>query len=226
MPVWLAEFLGALLRWLLMLALAPLVSKAIIPQEIADKVVAYGVPTILAWIVVLVPLAWSWFQKWRARKVKLMALEMPPGTSEKDLEAEARKSISKHIPPGVSLFILAVLLSAATVAAAGCRTFTLPSSAAEVANAKQAAKAGVILGDTYETSMGILVELRAAGHISDSAWAEIDDAQRKVNLYGPKLVTAVELWQKFGSRSSFDAVYDDMKAVVDRVAEMRMEVAR
>jgi len=31
MPVWLAEFLGALLRWLLMVALAPLVANAFIP---------------------------------------------------------------------------------------------------------------------------------------------------------------------------------------------------
>jgi len=189
-------------------------------------VLAYGVPTILAWVAVLIPLALSWIQKWRARKLKLLALEMKPGTSEKELDAEAKKSINKNIGTGAMLFLVAVALSIATISLSACASFTLPASGAGIANVRQAEKAVVILGDTYEASMEILVALRGAGKISDSQWAEIDDAQLQVNIYGPQLVSAVEMWRRFGSREGFNANYDEMKRAVNRVAKAKAEVAR
>jgi len=226
MPVWVVEFLGALIRWALATLAGALVVRGVIPQGVADSVVTHGVPALLAWVLVLLPLALSWLQKWKARRVKLLALEMKPGTSEKELDAEARRSISKHVPPAVMLVALALALSAATIAASGCRSVTLPGSALDVTSADQAARCVVILGDTFEASMSILVELRAAGHISDAQWSEIDDAQRAVNTYGPQLVTAVELWRRFGVRANFDASYEEMKHAVDRVARVQAEVIR
>jgi len=226
MPVWAADFFGAFLRWALGVFAGALVVRGIIPKEIADAFVAGMVPQVLAWAIVLSPLALSWFQKWKARKIKLLALEMKPGTSEKELDDEVKRTISKHVPPAAMLVLVALALSAATIAASGCRSFTLPASASGIVNAKQAAKAVVILGETYETSMGIIVELRRAGHVTDAQWAMIDDAQREVNRYGPQLVTAVEMWQRFGTRSGFDTNYDAMKGAVDSVVRVQIEVQR
>jgi len=224
MPVWIAEFLGALLRWALATLTGALVARSIIPQDVADNVVTHGVPTLLAWLLILIPLGLSWLQKWKARKVKLLALEMKPGTSEKELDAEAKRTIQKFIPPTAMLVILAIALSAVTIAASGCRSFTLPAKAKDVATVEQAAKCIALLGQTYETSMEILSELRAAGKISDQDWQTIADAQKNVELYGPQLVSAVETWRQFKSRSAFDTTYEKLKREVDTIAQKQAEV--
>jgi len=110
MPVWIAEFLGALLRWALATLTGALVARSIIPQDVADSVVTHGVPTLLAWLLILIPLGLSWLQKWKARKVKLLALEMKPGTSEKELDAEAKKTLSKYPSTGIGVLLLALTL--------------------------------------------------------------------------------------------------------------------
>lgn len=80
-PVWLT-MLGAVVRHGLTLIMAPLVLKGILTEEM----ILSAVPDVVAWLVVLGALAWSFIQKWLADRKVEEALDMPAGATREQLE--------------------------------------------------------------------------------------------------------------------------------------------
>ena len=75
MPILLSEFLGALLRWLLTGVGMWLMTHGVITADQSTRFLEGAVVAILT-------LAWSLFQKYRARLKFLAALELPAGSGE------------------------------------------------------------------------------------------------------------------------------------------------
>lgn len=77
----LAEFIGAVVRWLLTAAGAYLVAAGVITDEQAGRFVGASVPHVLAVLVLAAPLAWSLWQKYWAG-LKLRAARQLPAHAD------------------------------------------------------------------------------------------------------------------------------------------------
>lgn len=197
MPVWIAELLGALIRWLLMLLLVPLVSRSLITQDIADTILANGVPQILAWIAVLIPLALSWWSKYKARKLKLLALKMPEGTDEKELDAAAKKiKAAASIGPTITTFIVVLVIAA--LAGTGCTTM-LEDRAAGLAGLTELERGKLMYVEAANEWMLVCEEVyssRENGTMSDEDWTKFDAIQHDVRAVSLRLITMRRQWEE------------------------------
>lgn len=212
MPVWIAELLGALIRWLLMLLLVPLVSRSLITQDIADTILANGVPQILAWVAVLIPLALSWWQKYKARKLKLLALAMPPGTDEKELTAKSKQiSGSSSIGPTVTTFIVVVIIAA--LAGTGC-TAMLEDRAAGLAGLSELERGKLQYVEAANEWMLVGEEIysdRQSGALTDAEWAEFDALQNGVRAVSLRLIAMRRQWEETGVKpAGWDAAMAEL----------------
>ncbi len=77
------QAIGSLLRYGLIGLSAYLVKHGIWSDSLAERFVEAAVPALVA-------IAWSFYQKYRARVEKLTALMLPPGSTENDLKAHIK----------------------------------------------------------------------------------------------------------------------------------------
>lgn len=197
MPIWIAELLGALVRWLLMLMLVPLVSRSLITQDIADTILANGVPQILAWVAVLVPLALSWWSKYKARKLKLLALAMPPGTDEKELAVKSKQiEASSSIGPTITTFVVVLIIAA--MAGTGCTTL-LEDRAAGLAGLTDLERGKLMYVEAANEWMLVCEEIysdRQSGSFTDAQWAEFDTLRNEVRAVSLRLIVMRRQWEQ------------------------------
>lgn len=90
-----STILGAVLRWALTSLLAFLLAHKIITEEQAAQV---NVSAIIGWTLpLLVPLAWSIYQKLRAHFKLNAALALPRGSTHDEVQAVVRESSTSDI---------------------------------------------------------------------------------------------------------------------------------
>lgn len=80
-----AEFLGAVVRWLLTALGAVLVARGVITDDQAGRFVIASVPHVVAILIVAVSLAWSLWHKWWSDLKLRAARDLPAGADDADL---------------------------------------------------------------------------------------------------------------------------------------------
>lgn len=73
------DFLGAIFRWALTIVFTWLVSKGVIAAADADKFIGGFAAELVGYVVVALPLLWSFWQKIQARLHAKAALAVAPG---------------------------------------------------------------------------------------------------------------------------------------------------
>lgn len=127
MPTYLSAALGAVIRWALMLVLAPLVSKGILTDgQTSDLVIG-----VTGAVIVLL---WSLYQKYGAQWWAMLALQQPAGTTPAELGTKVDTGMvdgptaKKVITSGI-LLAIGLGFSAFTLAGCGKHVVTGPPDA-------------------------------------------------------------------------------------------------
>lgn len=86
----LAEFVGAVLRWLLTAGGAALVAKGVITDEQAGRFVLASAPHLVALVAIAGSLVWSLWHKYWSRLKLRAARELPAGADDDQLADRMR----------------------------------------------------------------------------------------------------------------------------------------
>jgi hypothetical protein len=117
-PIFVKEIVGAVVRWLLTLVFGSLIAKGIVSGEQVGELAIW----IAGGALVLV---WALWQKYRGEVLRRLALSLPAGTQETELQRAARLARGKNPPPppGASGFVQGlafVLVPALALGLSGC----------------------------------------------------------------------------------------------------------
>jgi hypothetical protein len=90
-----AEFIGAVLRWLLTSIGAYLVAHHVITADQSDRFASALIPHLLLWAPVAGGLVWSLWAKYRSRLKFIAAADAPKGASEDSINQAAKTASVK-----------------------------------------------------------------------------------------------------------------------------------
>lgn len=147
MPGLFERFFGSVVRFLLAGVTGYLVRKGVIDNSLGEEVLAaaaIGIPTLL----------WSLWQKYKERLKFLKALDVPAGTSERQVEIALKSGLN---PPSSTSLVLLGLILALGISSVACGKEQVENTVTKTVVALRAARKVTTVQHKY-------------GHIEDDAY--------------------------------------------------------
>lgn len=223
---------GTTIRWAVTFALGLMFSRGVISQETYDQLFA-GIPAVIGFLLVLVPLVQSFWAKWRSRQKTEqavdVALALPVTATKADVVAEIAKQPDLPLLPKITsggstaLPMLALVLLVA-FGSNSCQTLGIGDGKPVVVDSsisQQNAKRALI---ELQDARTLLLKSMATIYMAAPHDANVIDAVRAVDRYDAKFR---EAWQLAAlAADSWNSVLFSLRysEARDQVELMKVEV--